>query len=68
MLTLAEEERDAEIFATHSGATFQLSQCSRRKRKAIDCLTAKLRPGNSAEGWKELLLPEIERQQQQGRG
>jgi hypothetical protein len=30
-----------------------------------DCLAAKLRPGNvhSAEGWKELLLPEIERQQ-----
>ena len=32
-----------------------------------DCLAAKLRPGNvrSAEGWEELLLPEIERQQQQ---
>jgi hypothetical protein len=32
-----------------------------------DCLAAKLRPGNvhSAEGWDELLLPEIERQQQQ---
>jgi len=31
-----------------------------------DCLAAELRPGNvrSAEGWKELLLPEIERQQQ----
>ena len=31
-----------------------------------DCLAAKLRPGNvhSAEGWEELLLPEIERQQQ----
>ena len=30
-----------------------------------DCLAAKLRPGNvhSGEGWKELLLPEIERQQ-----
>ena len=30
-----------------------------------DCLAAKLRPGNvhSAEGWEELLLPEIERQQ-----
>jgi hypothetical protein len=30
-----------------------------------DCLAAKLRPGNvhSAEGWQELLLPEIERQQ-----
>jgi len=29
-----------------------------------DCLAAKLRPGNvhSAEGWEELLLPEIERQ------
>ena len=28
-----------------------------------DCLAAKLRPGNvhSAEGWEELLLPEIER-------
>jgi Transposase DDE domain group 1 len=34
-----------------------------------DCLIAKLRPGNvhSAEGWAELLLPEIERQQQQGK-
>jgi hypothetical protein len=28
-----------------------------------DCLAAKLRPGNghSADGWKELLLPEIDR-------
>jgi hypothetical protein len=34
-----------------------------------DCLAAKLRPGNvhSAEGWEELLLPEIERQQRQGK-
>ena len=34
-----------------------------------DCLAAKLRPGNvpSAEGWEELLLPEIERQQQLGK-
>jgi hypothetical protein len=34
-----------------------------------DCLAAKLRPGNvhSAEGWQELLLPEIARQQQQGK-
>jgi hypothetical protein len=34
-----------------------------------DCLAAKLRPGNvhSAEGWAELLLPEIARQQQQGK-
>jgi Transposase DDE domain group 1 len=34
-----------------------------------DCLAAKLRPGNvhSAEGWEELLLPEIERQQKQGK-
>jgi hypothetical protein len=34
-----------------------------------DCLAAKLRPGNvhSAEGWKELLLPDIERQQKQGK-
>ena len=34
-----------------------------------DCLAAKLRPGNvhSAEGWQELLLPEIERQQQPGK-
>ena len=33
-----------------------------------DCVAARLRPGNvhSAEGWKELLLPEIERQQRQG--
>jgi hypothetical protein len=34
-----------------------------------DCLGAKLRPGNvhSAEGWEELLLPEIERQQRWGK-
>ena len=34
-----------------------------------DCLAAKLRPGNvhSAEGWEELLVPEIERQQQNGK-
>jgi len=34
-----------------------------------DCLAAKLRPGNvhSAEGWEELLLPEIERQQATGK-
>lgn len=34
-----------------------------------DCLAAKLRPGNvhSAEGWEEVLLPEIERQQQNGK-
>jgi hypothetical protein len=34
-----------------------------------DCLGAKLRPGNvhSAEGWEELLLPEIERQQTLGK-
>lgn len=34
-----------------------------------DCLAAKLRPGNvhSAEGWDELLLPEIERQLQKGK-
>jgi hypothetical protein len=34
-----------------------------------DCLAAKLRPGNvhSAAGWEELLLPEIERQQVQGK-
>jgi hypothetical protein len=33
------------------------------------CLAAKLRPGNvhSAEGWEELLLPEIERQQKLGK-
>ena len=33
-----------------------------------DCLAAKLRPGNvhSAEGWEQLLLPEIERQQRMG--
>jgi Transposase DDE domain group 1 len=30
-----------------------------------DCVAAKLRPGNvhSADGWEELLLPEIDRQQ-----
>ncbi len=34
-----------------------------------DCLAAKLRPGSvhSAEGWEELLVPEIERQQQNGK-
>src|SRR6266849_5896672 len=34
-----------------------------------DCLAAKLRPGNvhSADGWEELLLPEIEHQQRLGR-
>src|SRR6516165_8594844 len=34
-----------------------------------DCLAAKLQPGNvhSAEGWAEMLLPEIERQQQMGK-
>jgi Transposase DDE domain group 1 len=34
-----------------------------------DCLAAKLQPGNvhSAEGWEELLVPDIERQQRQGR-
>jgi Transposase DDE domain group 1 len=34
-----------------------------------DCLAAKLRPGNvhSAEGWEALLLPEIERQQTNGK-
>ena len=34
-----------------------------------DCLAPKLRPGNvhSAEGWEEVLLPEIERQQGMGK-
>lgn len=34
-----------------------------------DCLGAKLRPGNvhSAEGWEELLLPEIKRQRAEGK-
>jgi hypothetical protein len=34
-----------------------------------DCRAAKLRPGNvhSAEDWEEVLLPEIERQQKQGK-
>jgi hypothetical protein len=34
-----------------------------------DCLAAKLRPGNvhSAEDWDQVLLPEIERQQRQGK-
>jgi len=34
-----------------------------------DCLVAKLRPGNvhSADGWEEVLLPEIERQRQNGK-
>jgi hypothetical protein len=34
-----------------------------------DCLATKLRPGNvhSAEHWEEFLLPEIERQQKQGK-
>lgn len=32
--------------------------------REVDCLAAKLRPGNvhGAEGWEELVLPEIERQ------
>jgi hypothetical protein len=34
-----------------------------------DCLAAKLRAGNvhSADGWEDMLLPEIERQQKQGK-
>ena len=34
-----------------------------------DCLASKLRPGNvhSAEGWEDMLLPEIERQQKAGK-
>jgi hypothetical protein len=34
-----------------------------------DCLAVKLRPGNvhSAEGWEELLVPELERQQERGK-
>jgi len=34
-----------------------------------DCLAARLRPGNvhSAEDWEQVLLPEIERQQRQGK-
>ena len=34
-----------------------------------DCVAAKLRPGNvhSAEGWEDMLLPEIERQQKAGK-
>jgi hypothetical protein len=34
-----------------------------------ECLAAKLRPGNvdCAEGWEELLLPEIERQRRMGK-
>jgi hypothetical protein len=34
-----------------------------------DCLAAELRPGNvhSAEGWEEVLLPEIERQREMGK-
>jgi Transposase DDE domain group 1 len=37
--------------------------------RECDCLAAKLRPGNvhSADSWEELLLPEIERQQAQGK-
>ena len=36
---------------------------------AGDCLAVKLRPGNvhSAEGWEQLLLPEIDRQPAQGK-
>ena len=35
----------------------------------VKCLAAKLRPGNvhSADGWEELLLPEIDRQLAQGK-
>jgi hypothetical protein len=34
-----------------------------------DCLAAKLRPGNvhTADGWEELLLPEVDRQMAQGK-
>jgi hypothetical protein len=34
-----------------------------------DCLAAKLRPGNvhSADGWEQMLLPEIDRQQKRGK-
>jgi len=34
-----------------------------------DCVAAKLRPGNvhSADGWEEMLLPEMERQQKAGK-
>ena len=34
-----------------------------------DCVAARLRPGNvrSADGWEQLLLPEIERQQKLGK-
>jgi Transposase DDE domain group 1 len=34
-----------------------------------DCLAAKLRPGNvhSAEGWEELLLPELDRLKARGK-
>ncbi len=34
-----------------------------------DCVAAKLRPGNvhNADGWEDLLLPEVERQQAQGK-
>jgi hypothetical protein len=37
--------------------------------RKVDCLAAKLRPGKvqSAEGWEDVLLPEIERQQQMGK-
>jgi hypothetical protein len=37
--------------------------------RAGDCLGAKLRPGNvhSADGWEELLLPDIERQPKEGK-
>jgi hypothetical protein len=56
--------------------TRRLGQIPQRKNHPLllfnasgDCLAAKLRPGNvhSAEGWEELLLPEIERQQEQGK-
>jgi len=45
-----------------------LFQTLHRNGELPDCLAAKLRPGNvhSAEGWEELLLPEIERQQRLG--
>jgi hypothetical protein len=38
-------------------------------RNDSHCLAAKLRPGNvhSAEGWEEILLPEIKRQQKLGK-
>ncbi len=56
----------APTTATSSRPTITRCCCSNGEG---DCLAVKLRPGNvhSAEQWEEVLLPELERQHQQGK-